>query len=184
MNGAIKTLLTVDISRPGVTLGTAIDDRSALGQVSMAEEFIVAASILMRDPDEESRLIRAKLMLIGQSIELCLKAFLLNKGHSREGLRKPPYNYDLKALLEACEGYDDFILAVEHRATIRDIAPPMSAFFFRYGNGEAESFDNLAVTWVPRPQSAFDAACALFSSVSTSLSVGRWGRIHPIPPGS
>jgi len=50
MNGAIKTLLTVDISRPGVTLGTAIDDRSALGQVSMAEEFIVAASILMRNP--------------------------------------------------------------------------------------------------------------------------------------
>ena len=160
-----------------MTLGTAIDDRSALGQVLMAEEFLVAAHVLMRDPDEESRLIRAKLMLIGQCIELCLKAFLLNKGHSRDGLRKSPYNHDLKALLETCEGYEDFYLAPEHRVMIRDIAPPMSAFFFRYGNREPGTFDNVAVTWVPRPQNAIEAACALFSSVMTTLNVGRWGRV-------
>lgn len=70
---------------------------TAPGFLSDAREFFAAAELVLNKAGEVSL---PSYFLLGRSVELSLKAFLLTSGVTREELRSRKYGHDLDALLK------------------------------------------------------------------------------------
>ncbi|MCA0393977.1 MAG: hypothetical protein LCH70_07650 [Proteobacteria bacterium] len=117
---------SVAVNTPGVT--------SPFGLLRFAEEYRAAAGLVMaaKDPPKHSA---PAFMLVGHSIELSLKAFLLARGVPLDALRLKPYGHDLVALLqEAQRRRIDRLVPLHdfHVDAIRLIAPVHGRHEFRY----------------------------------------------------
>ncbi|KQO89182.1 hypothetical protein ASF36_23760 [Methylobacterium sp. Leaf90] len=164
----LHTILSVDASKRGITLASAINDRDAFGQLAMAEEYLVAAHVMADACDDEVRLIRPKYMLLCQSLELGLKSLLLGIGVSANDLNRKPLNHDLKLLVEKSAdllGPSEPFIGPEHQETIRDLAPAGAMFYFRYGHRDPGTFSALTSVRVPPFKDALEAARALLHVV-------------------
>jgi len=168
MANDIRAILSLDLSKPGTTLASAITDRDAMGQFLLAEDYLTAAHIMAEGCDHESRLLQPRYMLLCQGLELCLKAFLLDNNVPPSQLTRPPLNHDLATLLDRCLEYvasNEPFIGLEHQAIIRDLAPASSMFYFRYGHPEPASLFNVSSIHVPLMRDALEAGRALCSVV-------------------
>lgn len=168
MSGEFLPILTIDATKTGTTLASAIHDRDAFGQFLIGEEYLTAAQVMVDATEDEVRLIRPKFMLLCQGVELCLKSFLLSKGVPASDLNRKPLNHDLERLLARClevVSNDEVFIGPEHQATIRGLAPAAAMFYFRYGHREPASLYDVATVHVPLMRDAMDATCALFDVV-------------------
>lgn len=114
------------VPRSGVT--------SPFGLLRFAEEYRAAASVVMksRDPTGHSN---AAFMLIGQSIELSLKAYLLARGLPLKTLKSGPFGHNLEHLMqEALRRRIDCLVPLHefHRQAISLVSPVYHSHEFRY----------------------------------------------------
>ncbi|KQO70646.1 hypothetical protein [Methylobacterium sp. Leaf88] len=168
MANDLHTILTINLEKPGFTLASAISDRDAHGQFFIAEEYLTAVELMTETCGEEIRLLRPRYMLLCQALELCLKAFLLNRGVDAKTLNKPPMNHDLRLLLDACQerlGSGKPFIAPKHQNMIRELAPAASMFYFRYGHKQPATVLEVASIYVPLMSDALDATHGLFDVV-------------------
>ena len=117
---------SVPVNDPGVT--------SPFGMLRFAEEYRAAAALVMRAKDPPGYSAPA-FMMIGQSIELSLKAFLLARGVPLDELKFKPYGHDLAALLaEAQRRRIDRLVPLYdfHVDSIKTLAPVYGRHEFRY----------------------------------------------------
>ena len=99
------------------------------GLLHYAKEFMDAANVVA----DES--VMASHTLIGHSIELGLKAFLLAKGIPMEQLKFKPYGHDLGYMLDAADALDlnSYVeFAADHRTAIGVLNDVYSTHGFRY----------------------------------------------------
>ena len=117
---------SVPVNTPGIT--------SPFGLLRFAEEYRLAANMVMKGKNQ-NEYSNPAFMLIGQSIELSLKAFLLARGVPMERLRSKLYGHDLGRLLdEAIRRRIDRLVELHefHRNAIHLIAPIYKNHEFRY----------------------------------------------------
>lgn len=117
---------SVPVDKAGIT--------TPFGLLRFAEEYRLAATLVVKgaDPPEHSS---PAFMLIGHSIELSLKAFLLARGIPIDTLSKRPYGHDLDRLLA-----DSLRLRIDrlvplydfHREAIALTSPVYRKHEFRY----------------------------------------------------
>lgn len=117
---------SVPVTAPGIT--------SPFGLLRFAEQYRVAAVVVHQaaHPDQFSN---PAFMLIGQSIELSLKAFLLARGVTLEKLKFKPYGHDLERLLsEAILRRLDRLVTLHsfHQGAIKAVSPIYRDHEFRY----------------------------------------------------
>lgn len=115
----------VPLNEPGVT--------SPFGMLRFAEEYRKAAK-LVGDANPERRPAPAY-MLVGQSIELSLKSYLLARGITLEALKYRPYGHDLSQLLAKARQLKIERLVELHQwdvDAIEIIAPLYGSHEFRY----------------------------------------------------
>ena len=77
---------------------------AALGSLSLASEYLAAATIVLPPPTTDLEALRMKIsfpayFLVGHSIELSLKAFLLGRGVTKDQLKSRIFGHKLDALL-------------------------------------------------------------------------------------
>lgn len=121
-----KADLAIPVNTPGVT--------SPFGLLRFAEEYRAAALVVRQAKAGEIPPSPAY-MLIGQSIELSLKAFLLARGVPLEKLAAKPFGHDLEALLrEARRRRIDRLVPLHqfHDEAIQLVSPVYRRHEFRY----------------------------------------------------
>lgn len=114
------------INHPGIT--------SPFGLLRFAYEYQTAARLVENGRERDMDLVPPRYMLIGQSIELSLKAYLLARGVSLRDL-KFKYGHDLRALLDTSmlKRIDRLVKFQEFDLqTIRVLADGYGTHEFRY----------------------------------------------------
>jgi hypothetical protein len=138
MNEEMQTLALYKQDGDGLTIENFMNDRGPRGQLLIAAEYLVAAVVLEeRHTDHPVRW--SAYMIACQAIELSLKAALQMAGFNARDLKRPPFNHDLKSLLDTCLAMPEYRLGTDHIDVIEKVAPAMSQFVFRYGLEEEGS---------------------------------------------
>lgn len=86
---------------------------TAAGLLCHAREFLCAAELLLSNSEQVSL---PSYFLLGRSVELSLKAFLLACGMTRRELKSRKYGHDLEALLD-----EAIMRGIEREVSIKDV---------------------------------------------------------------